>query len=133
MSNSGESKKFDEEFHSSYYDQHGEAINFIYTDVKGRMIVSNGEYYSQVDYNPWTGQKAKLSIEEYIDPDDREVITYEYIDDDGRMMVTNDEYNTQVNYNPWTGKKAKNFMIDAGEESGEHPENGNRVLYRKWV
>lgn len=48
---------------------YGPAITYSYMDKDGRMWVSNDEYTTQVNFCPFSGVKAKVSIGEKLKTD----------------------------------------------------------------
>lgn len=51
-----------EEYHVSDHAGYGKAINECYIDEDGKMWVTNGEYTTQVNFNPWTGKAAPYQL-----------------------------------------------------------------------
>lgn len=50
---------------STRYVINGAAIDYCYEDDRGKLIVENGEYDSEVNYCPMCGYKAKVEAEKY--------------------------------------------------------------------
>ena len=61
--------------YNSPEDAHGTAIDYVSIDPNGEMWVGNGEYASQVNFNPWTGEPAPKQMKIVKETD--KSITYE--------------------------------------------------------